>query len=100
MKISFLGAAREVTGSCHVIDTAGARFLVDYGMYQGGRETSARNPKPFASDPPTLDLLAVMRPDSAHLQVRPVIDLVRDQCRQGRARKTRAWTPRHWALAR
>lgn len=47
MKLRFLGAAGEVTGSCFLVETAGIRFLVDCGMVQGGREAPARNRKPF-----------------------------------------------------
>lgn len=35
MKITFIGADHEVTGSCHYIEAAGKRFLVDCGMEQG-----------------------------------------------------------------
>lgn len=35
MKITFLGATHEVTGSCYYLEAAGKRFLVDYGMEQG-----------------------------------------------------------------
>ncbi len=35
MQIRFLGAAREVTGSCFHLDTAGLQLLVDCGMHQG-----------------------------------------------------------------
>ena len=35
MKITFVGAAHEVTGSCHYIEVAGKHILVDYGMEQG-----------------------------------------------------------------
>ena len=35
MKLTFLGAAREVTGSCTQLEAAGHRLLIDYGMEQG-----------------------------------------------------------------
>lgn len=35
MKITFIGATHEVTGSCSYIDACGKRFLVDFGMEQG-----------------------------------------------------------------
>lgn len=35
MKITFLGAAHEVTGSCHMLEACGKIMLIDYGMEQG-----------------------------------------------------------------
>ena len=35
MKLTFLGAAHEVTGSCTLVEAAGHKFLVDCGMEQG-----------------------------------------------------------------
>lgn len=35
MKLTFIGAAHEVTGSCHCLEAAGKKILVDYGMEQG-----------------------------------------------------------------
>ena len=35
MKLYFIGADHEVTGSCHFIEAAGKNILVDYGMEQG-----------------------------------------------------------------
>ncbi len=35
MKITFVGAAHEVTGSCHYLQACGKKILIDYGMEQG-----------------------------------------------------------------
>ena len=43
MKVKFMGAARAVTGSCFIIETAKTRFAVDCGMHQGGAEIEKRN---------------------------------------------------------
>ncbi len=40
MHIEFSGAAREVTGSCHVLHAAGRRILLDCGLFQGRRAES------------------------------------------------------------
>lgn len=44
MKLTFWGAAGTVTGSAHLFETAGKRYLFDFGAYQGRRqEAEARN---------------------------------------------------------
>lgn len=43
MRLGFLGAAGEVTGSCTLVETGEVRFLVDCGMFQGGPEARAKN---------------------------------------------------------
>ena len=43
MKITFMGAARTVTGSCYIIETENARFAVDCGLHQGNAEIEKRN---------------------------------------------------------
>ncbi|MBQ0041784.1 MAG: MBL fold metallo-hydrolase [Lachnospiraceae bacterium] len=35
MKLNFIGADHEVTGSCHYLEACGKNILVDYGMQQG-----------------------------------------------------------------
>jgi metallo-beta-lactamase family protein len=50
-RIAFHGAAREVTGSCHLIRTDGGNILLDCGMIQGGRERHERNREAFPFDP-------------------------------------------------
>jgi metallo-beta-lactamase family protein len=51
------GAAREVTGSCYVVEVGVTRFLVDCGMHQGGDKEEALNFAPFAFDPLELDFM-------------------------------------------
>lgn len=57
MKISFLGAAKTVTGSCFHIETDTCNFLVDCGMFQGSNTDEARNHDPFQFNPADLDFM-------------------------------------------
>lgn len=59
MKITFLGATREVTGSCYLVETPNARLLIDCGMFQGSAYAAASNFKEFGFDPTTVDAVAV-----------------------------------------
>ena len=43
MRLSFHGADRGVTGSCHLIEAAGRKILIDCGAFQGGRALQAQN---------------------------------------------------------
>ncbi|MEJ2709829.1 MAG: MBL fold metallo-hydrolase [Anaerolineales bacterium] len=55
MKITFDGAAQTVTGSQHLIEVNGYKFLLDCGFYQGRRRESYERNKNFPFDPQTLD---------------------------------------------
>ncbi len=55
MRLTFLGAAAEVTGSAFLVETEACRFLVDCGLFQGGREADAKNRARFAFAPARLD---------------------------------------------
>ena len=41
--LTFLGAARTVTGSKHLLDIDGQRILFDCGLFQGLKELRQRN---------------------------------------------------------
>lgn len=64
MKLSFHGADQDVTGSCHMIECAGKRILIDCGLFQGGREIDEENAEPFGFDPASIDFLLLTH---AHL---------------------------------
>ena len=57
MKITFLGAAKTVTGSNFLVEAAGKKFLVDCGMYQGSAEKEYENEEPFAFNPQEIDFM-------------------------------------------
>ncbi|MEN6310384.1 MAG: MBL fold metallo-hydrolase [Acidobacteriota bacterium] len=63
MKITFLGAARQVTGSCTYLEASGLKILVDCGLYQE-RPFLERNWKPLPVPPEALDLVLLTH---AHL---------------------------------
>lgn len=64
MRLSFHGADQGVTGSCHLVECAGKRVLIDCGLYQGGREIAEENLEPFGFDPADIDYLLLTH---AHL---------------------------------
>ncbi|MBL0140653.1 MAG: MBL fold metallo-hydrolase [Betaproteobacteria bacterium] len=73
MQIRFLGAAREVTGSCFLVDTGRMRFAVDCGMHQGGREAGPKNRAFPTFDPAGLDFALVTHAHLDHCGLLPVL---------------------------
>ena len=63
MKITFLGAARTVTGSCHVIETGKIRFAIDCGMFQGTSDMEKRNWETDVYDPTNIDFFIITHAD-------------------------------------
>jgi metallo-beta-lactamase family protein len=57
MKITFLGAAKTVTGSNFLVEAAGKKFLVDCGMYQGKVAEELENSDPFLYDVHEIDFM-------------------------------------------
>ncbi|HLD31663.1 MAG TPA: MBL fold metallo-hydrolase [Patescibacteria group bacterium] len=64
MQIKFCGAAREVTGSCHLLTTRQAKILVDGGMFQGSNFSEGKNHDDFPFDPKEIKAVVVTH---AHL---------------------------------
>ena len=64
MNVTFLGAAREVTGSCHVVRVGRSAVALDFGMFQGRRsETHDKN----VDLPFELDEIAAVVLSHAHI---------------------------------
>jgi metallo-beta-lactamase family protein len=73
MKISFHGAAREVTGSCHLVECNGRRILLDCGMIQGGPERHVRNREPFPFEPARVDCVILSHAHIDHCGRLPLL---------------------------
>ena len=73
MQLTFHGAAREVTGSCHLLEVDGARVLLDCGMIQGGRERHVRNREPFPFDPKGIDCVVLSHAHIDHAGRLPLL---------------------------
>jgi metallo-beta-lactamase family protein len=64
MKLSFHGADQDVTGSCHLLEAAGQRILIDCGLFQGSRSLAAENAADFGFEAPSIDRVVLTH---AHL---------------------------------
>jgi metallo-beta-lactamase family protein len=71
MKLSFLGAAQEVTGSCFLVETGQLRFLVDCGMFQGGRDLRERNLTAWPFEPRDIDFVLLTHAHIDHSGLLP-----------------------------
>lgn len=59
MEITFHGAAREVTGSQHLISVNGRKILLDCGMYQGSRSLSYQRNLNLPYDASDVDIMVL-----------------------------------------
>jgi metallo-beta-lactamase family protein len=62
--LTFLGAARTVTGSKYLLEVDGQRILIDCGMFQGLKDLRLRNWSPLPVPPETIDCVVLTH---AHL---------------------------------
>ena len=64
MQIEFLGATREVTGSCYLLHVGNYRVLVECGLIQGSQKNERHNHDPFLFAPKDIDAVVLTH---AHL---------------------------------
>jgi len=77
MRLTFLGAAGGVTGSCTLVESGGARVLVDCGMFQGGPGAEALNRRKFRFQPHALDAVILTHAHIDHSGLLPRLPLER-----------------------
>lgn len=70
MKITFLGGARTVTGSCFLLEPGDRKILVDCGMYQG-HAADEINRKPFEFNPKEIECLFLTHSHLDHIGLVP-----------------------------
>lgn len=71
MKITFLGAAQTVTGSCYMLECCGRRFAVDCGMHQGHPDIEARNRDTKLYRPADIDFILITHAHMDHSGLLP-----------------------------
>ncbi|WP_088328499.1 MBL fold metallo-hydrolase [Lacimicrobium sp. SS2-24] len=70
--VTFLGAAQEVTGSCHLLESeCFGKILLDCGMHQGGDLISRLEEEHFAFNPETIDALVLSHGHLDHCGMLP-----------------------------
>lgn len=73
MKVTFLGAARTVSGSCYILECGSKRFAVDCGMHQGNKEIEKRNWNFENYDPKSLDFILITHAHIDHSGLLPAM---------------------------
>ena len=70
INLKFLGAARNVTGSCYCVEANGTRILIDHGLYQE-RELRNRNWNKCPVPPDTVDAVLLTHAHVDHCGLLP-----------------------------
>lgn len=73
IRLTFHGAAGDVTGSCYLLETGRARILIDCGMFQGGRRKDDMNVLPKGLDVNRLDAVLVTHAHVDHTGRLPLL---------------------------
>lgn len=73
MEITFAGAAREVTGSCHLVHVDGRTIALDFGLFQGRRKESDIKNREMPMDPAEIDCVVLSHAHIDHAGRLPML---------------------------
>ncbi len=73
MKLTFCGGAGEVTGANYLLESEGAKVLIDCGLIQGGTFCDPKNFEDFPYDPKTIDAVFVTHAHIDHTGRLPLL---------------------------
>jgi metallo-beta-lactamase family protein len=73
MRLTFWGAAGQVTGSMHLVEAAGARLLLDAGLFQGRRAEARALNAALPFDPRRLDMVVASHAHIDHTGRLPLL---------------------------
>lgn len=70
-QLTFIGATRQVTGSCYLLQTKASTVLMECGLYQGNHQDEQQNEQPFSFPVDQIDCVVISHTHLDHCGLLP-----------------------------